>query len=64
MEVGGQAGGGMGGGPPGTKGCWGNGDWEGTWWRPVEGWEAAGGGRLWLWVSPGGWAGEEGKGWL
>lgn len=54
----------MGGGPPGPKGCWGNGGWEGTWWMPVGGWEAAGGARLWLWVSPGGWAGEEGKGWL
>lgn len=64
VEVEGQEGGVMEGGPPGTKGCWGNGDWEGTWWRPVGGWEEAGGGRLWLWVSPGGWAGEEGKGWL
>lgn len=58
----GQVGGVMGGGAVGAKGCWANGGWGGTWWRPAAGWEA--GARLWLWVSTGGWAGEEGRGWL
>lgn len=66
VEVAGQAGGVMGGGPPGTKGCWAKGVWGGPWWRPAGGCEAAAAaaGRLWLWVSTGGWAGEEGSGWL